>query len=67
LNTQYSPGNALTSPEQTTLLGGCSVVTTPYIQFGEQPNGQAEMLILGITDNSAFSTSIAISVSQRVV
>jgi hypothetical protein len=57
----------LTSPTQATLGTGCSTLVTPYIQFGDQPNGQDEMLILGITDNSAISARISISVSQRII
>lgn len=65
-NTQYNSGNMLTSSSQISIGNGCSNINTPYIEFGSQPNGQSEMLILGITDNSAFSTTIAISVSQNV-
>lgn len=66
-NTQYNSGNTLTSSSQISIGSGCSNINTPYIEFGYQPNGQSEMLILGITDNSAFSTTITISVSQDVV
>lgn len=66
-NTQYTSGNSLVSPIQSTLTNGCTDLVTPFIQFGSQPNGQPEMLILGITDNSAFSSPITISVSQRIV
>ena len=66
-DTQYNAGNALTSPTQATLGTGCSNILTPPIQFGLQPNGQNEMLILGIADNSAVAATINISVSQRMV
>jgi hypothetical protein len=40
---------------------------TPYITFTQQqPNGQNELLILGITDNS-LSATITLSVSQQTI
>jgi hypothetical protein len=66
-NTQYTSGNALAAPVQATLGSDCSNLVTPFISFGNQPNGQPEMLVLGLTDNSGFSTPISISVSQRIV
>lgn len=62
----YTAVNSLGSPTSATLYSGCQQLSTPYISFGTQPNGESEMLILGIADNSA-STTIQISVSQQVI
>lgn len=66
-NTQYTSGNALSSPVQATIGSGCTDLLTPFIEFGTQPNGQSELLILGLTDNSGFAATVSISVSQRIV
>lgn len=63
---QYNNGDALAQPSQITLGSGCTQLVTPYIAFAAQPNGQNELLILGITDNGV-STAIQISVAQKIV
>jgi len=52
---------------QITLGSGCTkLVTTTYISFGKQPNGQDDLLILGITDYG-ISTGIEIGVTQKKI
>lgn len=59
-NTAYTLSNALGNPTSAILTQGCQQFTTPYITFTSQPNGQNQMLVLGITDTS-IPASISIS------
>lgn len=52
---------------QLTLPVGCTkLMTTTFISFSKQPNGQNDLLILGITNHGA-SANIEIGVSQKKV
>jgi hypothetical protein len=65
--TSFNSGDAMAPSMQLTLGSGCTkLVTTNVITFGKQPNGQNDLLILGITDNG-ISTGIEIGVTQRKV
>ena len=44
----FTDGTAFSGPTTLTLGTGCVQVTTPYINFGTQPNGEIELLIVGI-------------------
>lgn len=48
------------------MTNGCNQLRTTSLTFGVQPNGQKDLLILGITDNG-IATNIQISVTQKKI
>lgn len=61
------PSNSLVRPTAAVLLPGCQQFIAPYTALGRQGNGQNELLILGITDNSQGTVVLTASVSQQIV
>lgn len=58
--------NLLGSPSSLTLSSGCQQLTTPYISFSQQPNGQNDVLVIGILPTSG-NAAITIAVNQSVI
>ena len=66
-NSVYVPSNSLVRPTAAVLFPGCQQFIAPYTALGRQGNGQNELLILGITDNSQGTVVVTASVSQQIV
>jgi len=45
----------------------CLTLLTPYIKSSQQPNGQNQLVILGITDSSSFDAQLYMTVTQQIV
>ena len=61
----FTSSNALSGPTTLNLGSGCQAVTTPYIKFGHQANGNVELLIVGI-ENQDSTRNADLSISQNV-
>lgn len=65
-STSFTSSDAISQPNQYIMTNGCNQLRTNTLTFGKQPNGQNNLLILGITDNG-ISSNIGVSVSQKKV